>query len=58
MHAIMPHIVGKYHSACTNRKDAVIIICLRIGHARPALIQNGEQTSPPINVISQEGVAG
>ena len=34
MHAIMPRIDEKYYSGCTNRKDEVVIIRLRIGHTR------------------------
>ena len=34
LHAIMPQIDKKYYSACTNRKDEVIINRLRIGHTR------------------------
>ena len=32
LHAIMSQIVEKYYSACTNRKDEVIINRFRIGH--------------------------
>ena len=34
LHAIMPRIDEKYYSGCTNRKDEVAIIRLRIGHTR------------------------
>ena len=32
LHAIMSKIDEKYYSGCTNRKDEVIINCLRISH--------------------------
>ena len=34
LHAIMPQIDRKYYLKCTNRKDEVIINCLRICHTR------------------------
>ena len=49
LHAIMPQIDEKYYSGCTNRKDEVIINCLRIGHTRLShSFRMGKRPHPPL----------